>query len=86
MGPRSIHEVIDSILKVIPEVEDDSLRDRLNEINQSALYTPPEAMWVWWRELKRTLDIHLGEPGDVEWKKKVSAIVRGESSDSPLKE
>ena len=77
MSERQIHDVIDEVLKVIPEGE--SVIVDLDKLKHNASYSAPEEMGFCWRDFSLIIGDHLGEP-DVLWKKKVKAIL----ADKPL--
>lgn len=74
---RNIGKVVDRILAIIP-TEEVVVRNLLNHFMRSRIaYAPPESLPNCWAELTFILASNLGEPGDVEWKMDVAAIMRG---------
>lgn len=72
---RNITDVIDSILKVVPE-DSQTLRDRLVGVKRDAGFRAPEMMRLSWRALADVLEDEIGEP-TLDWHHKVATIVQG---------
>ena len=81
MTERPIEGVVSAILKVVPENEPvkPALTESLMKSVRRSRFTAPEAMHVRWAEVSRSLEQHLGDQIDAEWKKTVAAIATGEA-------
>jgi hypothetical protein len=73
---RNIVVVIDEILKLIPEDFDEDFIIGLKEIQDSALYTAPEAMSIRWQTGAELFDDYFGNNINElnEWQKQVVKI------------
>jgi hypothetical protein len=69
---RHLANVIDRMVKEIPETETDLLV-RLADLRSSALYASPEIMPMWFRECAQVLN-EEAVPIDAPWKEKIAAI------------
>ena len=72
---RSLTEVIDKMLAVIPESEGD-LRAELDKCKASAGFCPPEEMSRVWGRTTHTLIYGIGEPTE-PWQFEVRRIFNG---------
>lgn len=72
---RTLVEVVNQMLEVIPESETD-IRDRLTARIRSIEYKAPELRYNLWFDVAADLEKHLGPP-DTGWKQKVQAIFAG---------
>ena len=77
---RRPSEVIEAILKHVPEDKTD-LRRQLDGLSTDACYCPPEGLVYIWRRLRDTLQANLRLPPKQEWEVRVGQIVRGEATD-----
>ena len=76
--PRDIHDVIYSILEVIPETET-KLRKELEKFSNKLIYTPPEMIncrdfWLIFADILNRNIRHIKE----EWQVKIQKIVNQE--------
>lgn len=73
---RKFEVVIGQLLVVIPNYEK-QLRERLNEINQDAMFRAPENQLLSWEALREVLTNTIGPPV-LDWEVQVGKIVRNE--------
>lgn len=74
---RNLNEVIDQIVNELPENMTE-LKADLAKISESAFFTPPEGMYLRWRDVGLLLDSALGNPTGVAWKEAVQKIINSE--------
>lgn len=73
---RNIFEVINRLLKVVPE-DEQRVRGLLKETKLSALYTSPESMGQRWRQLSLCFR-GCPNPPETDWQKEASRILKEE--------
>lgn len=80
---RNLYDVLVAIIPELPDSEA-ALRQRLESIQQSILYTAPEAQYSWWRAAQSVLGDRVAElMSDTatpfpEWPEKTRRIFAGE--------
>jgi hypothetical protein len=77
MIPRDPTEVINTILKYVPENGFVALRSELERIKSNACFVAPEAMQRIWLRLGDALDDKLNNPPKYDWEVTISDIMRG---------
>lgn len=70
---REITEVIDKLLKEIPDSH--AVVSTIQGIRDSALYSAPENMGLRWRQLCNALEFHFKYPPVEDYEKKILAII-----------
>lgn len=63
---RDIFKVINDIMNVVPAKEKD-FREDLLRIEESAMYTAPEAMMSRWKQLSSIFSAYIPYPATEEW-------------------
>ena len=74
---RDLVEVLENVLRAIPPRESD-LRAMLDDVLDSARYTPPEGMYVRWNAALAILETEVGAPV-TGWQKQIAKIFKGEA-------
>ena len=72
---RELTEVIDEMIKHIPQAWED-LSKTLKGIRDSARFSPPEGMGMWWEQATEALEDEIGRPTE-SWQMRVGAIFSG---------
>lgn len=76
MIERDLPTVLEKMIGEIPiETDNKSFVDELMDVRNSALYSSPEMMYLWWCEGSQVLESHLPDPNNLnEWQQKVVNI------------
>jgi len=75
MQPRNPYNVIDTILKHVPQ-EYTFLYSELEKIKTNIEYTPPESIHSIWTKIAFTLQLNLNMPPKHDWEKAIHNILR----------
>lgn len=81
---RQLPKLIDEILAVIPK-EEETLREQLDSVKQSATYATPEVMHEWWCKTASVLAGNIDDPIN-DWHWNVARIFSGDNTIGPQKE
>ena len=71
---RNLHNVIENMIREIPEIEGGGLILSLKSKQESVRFSAPELMYVWWEEVHSCLMYYFGEKPSEEWEYKVLSI------------
>ncbi len=77
---RDICKIIKEIKDLVPEGFE-SVKAGLDDIAEKSAYHPPETQGQDRRRLSLFLTGELGNPPDCEWKKRIEAVMAGNSSE-----
>lgn len=70
---RNLVTVLNEIIEVIPK-ENDEMINHLKHLRESASYSAPEVMYMWWNLVHESLLDYISDIPKEEWEWKVFSI------------
>lgn len=77
---RPLDKIIDIILNLVPDNFEGKqyLKLDLDSVKESYKYAAPETYKLPWLRTSQALQVHIGNPDGVTWKREVQGIFAGE--------